>query len=45
MREVYIAINERVKENSNLVLDGTQTVEENANRVVEAVLQKQDRPV
>ncbi len=40
MREVYAAINQRVKESSNLVLDGTQPVEANAQRVLEAVLKK-----
>jgi len=37
MREVYCAINERVKAQSHLILDGTQPVEQNARRVVEAV--------
>lgn len=41
MREVYAAINERVRENSNLILDGTLPVEQNARWVAEAVLQKQ----
>ena len=43
MREVYIAINERVKESCDLVLDGALPVEENAQVVVEAVLQKQSQ--
>ncbi len=38
MREVYAAINEGVKAASDLILDGTQPVEENAKRVVDAVL-------
>jgi len=37
MREVYIAINERVKERSQMVVNGLLPVEENARRVVEAV--------
>ena len=40
MREVYIAINEAVKANSDLVLDGTAPVEANAQKVIKAVLQK-----
>lgn len=41
MREVYIAINERVKASSDLVLDGTAPVEDNAQRVIKAVLERQ----
>ena len=37
MREVYISINEQVKQNSDLVLDGTETVERNAKLVVAAL--------
>jgi len=37
MREVYIAINERVKERSQLVVNGLLPLEENARSVVEAV--------
>ena len=37
MREVYISINERVKQNSHLVLDGMQPVEHNAKTVVAAL--------
>lgn len=37
MRDVYSAINERVKESCDLILDGTQKVENNAMRVVERV--------
>lgn len=37
MREVYIAINDRVKQSSDLVLDGTLSVEYNAAHVVAAV--------
>lgn len=43
MREVYIAINEAVKASSDLVLDGTAPIEDNARRVVEAVLARQAR--
>ena len=39
MREVYTAINGRVKERSQLILDGLSPVEQNAQRVVEAVAQ------
>lgn len=41
MREVYIAINERVKEHSHLLLDGLQSVEQNAQRVVAAIRAKE----
>lgn len=41
MREVYIAINERVKQDCDLILDGTQSVGDNAQRVVEAVRSRQ----
>lgn len=37
MREVYVAINERVKEQCDLVLDGTHPVEQNAQSVVAAI--------
>ena len=37
MREVYTAINGRVKERSHLLLDGLLPVEQNAQRVVAAV--------
>ena len=37
MREVYIAINERVKEHSHLILDGLQPVGQNARKVADAV--------
>jgi len=37
MRDVYIAINERVKEHCDLIIDGTQSVEHNARVVVEAI--------
>lgn len=37
MREVYSAINEGVKERSDLILDGLSPVEQNAQRVVEVV--------
>ena len=37
MREVYIAINERVKQSSDLVLDGTLSVEHNAAKVIAAI--------
>lgn len=37
MREVYIAINERVKQSSDLVLDGTLPVEHNAEKVMAAI--------
>jgi uridine kinase len=40
MREVYIAINARVQERSQLTLDGLKPIEENARRVVEAVRQR-----
>lgn len=43
MREVYIAINERVKESCDLVLDGALPVEENAQAVVAAALEKLSR--
>jgi len=42
MREVYIAINERVREHSHLLLDGLQPVDQNAQRVVAAVRTKQN---
>ncbi len=37
LQEVYIAINERVKEHSDLILDGTKPLEQNAQKVADAV--------
>ena len=43
MREVYIAIHEAVKAKSDLVLDATLPVEDNAHRVIEAVRERRGR--
>ncbi|MCW3095225.1 MAG: hypothetical protein JWL77_843 [Chthonomonadaceae bacterium] len=40
MREVYIAINARVQERSQLMVNGLKPVEENARQVVEAVIRR-----
>ncbi|MCW3053215.1 MAG: hypothetical protein JWN14_2385 [Chthonomonadales bacterium] len=40
MREVYIAINERVKERAQLTINGLLPVEENARLIAEAVRQR-----
>lgn len=42
MREAYIAINQRVMERCDLILDGTRPAEENAQKVVEAVLTRKN---
>lgn len=42
MREVYSAINGRVRERSDLILDGLSPVEQNAQRVVAAVRRSQE---